>query len=461
MPISTFIVVFLFAVLVIFLVILLSRKTKALKAIRERFKDVVDIDEEKANVEKQVKEKTEELKKLQSDFKASFESLNGEYKSKRVIYEKLLGEINILEEDLEYISFGIYKPHFDFDTSEKFKNKIKEVKDRQKALIKEKRAAYCGMPWTVNGSKSEGKKMTNRQIKLMLRAFNGECDAAMTKVKWNNVDKMEARIKKTCEAINKLGEVNQIYITNEYLNLKLEELYLSHEYHEKKHEEKEEQKRIREQIREEERAAREFEKAKEEAEKEEKRFESALEKARSEVAEAQGAKLTKLQEKIALLEEKLKEAQENKKRAVSMAQLTRSGHVYVISNIGSFGDHIFKIGMTRRLEPLDRVRELGDASVPFRYDVHAMIYSEDAPTLENDLHHRFHDRRLNLVNLRREFFDVSLEEIEDAVHEKNAEIEFTKIAEAREYRESRAIREEDQKKDTLKEKIDREFPETL
>jgi len=455
------VVIFLLGIILLILFIQFNKKSKAYTKIRNRFKDVVDIDEERDKIKLQLDKLTYEYAQLNDDYKAKNEKLNEEYQEKRAIFEKLLREISVLEEDLEYISFGIYKPHFDFDTSEKFINKIKAFKNMQKILIREKRATYCATEWTVDGNKREGKKMTNRNIKLMLRAFNGECDAAMTKVKWNNVDKMEARIKKACEAINKLGEVNQLYITDEYLNLKLAELYLTYEYAEKKHEEKEEQRRIREQIREEERAAREYEKAKEEAEKEEKRYESALEKARDEVSEAQGAKLTKLQKQIALLEEKVKEAQEAKKRAVSMAQLTRSGHVYVISNIGSFGEHVFKIGMTRRLEPLDRVRELGDASVPFRYDVHAMIYSENAPTLENDLHHRFHDRRLNLVNLRREFFDVSLEEIEEVVHEKNADIEFTKIAEAREYRESQAIREQDQKKDTVKEKIDREFPETL
>ena len=362
---------------------------------------------------------------------------------------------------MEFISFGIYKPHFDFEDSERYKAKIKENIDKQKELIRAKRAAYCGTEWTVSGSKSEGRKMINRQIKLMIRAFNGECDSATAKVKWNNVDKMEARIRKACEAINKLAEVNQVYITNEYLNLKLEELYLAYEYQEKKHQEQEEQKRIREEMREEERAAREYEKAKEEAEKEEKRYENALEKARADVSEAHGEKLDKLNEQIALLEAKLKEAQEAKERAVSMAQLTKSGHIYVISNIGSFGEGVYKIGMTRRLEPQDRVRELGDASVPFYYDVHAMIYTDDAPALENELHRRFHDKRLNLVNLRREFFNVSLNDIEEVVKEKFAEIEFTKLAEAREYRETQAIRDQNEKKESIEEKIEIEFPAEL
>ena len=125
---------------------------------------------------------------------------------------------------------------------------------------------------------------------------------------------------------------------------------------------------------------------------------------------------------------------------MSMAQQTKAGHVYVISNIGSFGENIYKIGMTRRLEPLDRVKELGDASVPFTFDVHALIYSDNAPELENKLHKEFDRQKVNLVNNRREFFNVSLNEIEKIVHENNDEIEFTKIAEAKEYRESQRIR---------------------
>jgi hypothetical protein len=139
------------------------------------------------------------------------------------------------------------------------------------------------------------------------------------------------------------------------------------------------------------------------------------------------------------LEKKLEEAQANKERAIARAQMTRSGHVYVISNIGSFGEDVFKIGMTRRLDPMDRVRELGDASVPFQVDVHAVIYSEDAPNLENALHRTFHHRRINLVNYRREFFKATLDEIAEAVRNHHGDIEFTRLAEAKGYRQSLAL----------------------
>ena len=127
---------------------------------------------------------------------------------------------------------------------------------------------------------------------------------------------------------------------------------------------------------------------------------------------------------------------------MSMAQQTRRGHVYIISNIGSFGENVYKIGMTRRLDPMDRVRELGDASVPFPFDVHAIIFCEDAPTLEAKLHRALEQKRVNLINPRKEFFNVSLEEIENLVHENDATIEFTKLAEARDYRESMAIKKQ-------------------
>ena len=121
-------------------------------------------------------------------------------------------------------------------------------------------------------------------------------------------------------------------------------------------------------------------------------------------------------------------------------KLTKSGHVYIVSNIGSFGENVYKIGLTRRLDPQDRIRELGDASVPFPFDVHAMVYSEDAPNLEQTLHRAFDNRRVNLVNMRKEFFTVSLSEVEQATQD-HGTLEFTLAAEAEEYRKTLALRE--------------------
>ena len=291
----------------------------------------------------------------------------------------------------------------------------------------------------MGGSKAKGSQMVNRQSRLMLRAFNGECDSIILKVKYNNVGKIEDRIESAYNAINKLGESQQCRINQRYLNLKMDELHLVHEYQEKLEAEKEEQRQIREQMREEQRAQRELEKAQLEAEKEESRYQKALEKARKEIGQATGEKYSKLETEIERLNELLVEAQANKERAKSRAQMTKSGYVYVISNIGSFGEDVFKIGMTRRLEPTDRIRELGGASVPFHFDVHAMIFSENAPALENLLHKTLASKRVNQINPRKEFFNVSLEEIERVVHGQHSEIEFTLLAKAEEFRKTQAM----------------------
>lgn len=429
--------------------------------LRARYKGVVDVDREIASRKKQVAKLDAQIRKAEREFDEKRSALSSDYQEKRGVYEALLGEINVLQEDLEFMSFGIYKPHFDFDTSEQFKAKLTETRQRQKQIVRDKAAIVCHMEWMVEGSKREGRKMVNRSMKLMLRAFNGECDAAVLKVKWNNVAKMEERIRKAYSAINGLGETQNINITEPYLEVKVDELRLAHEYEEKRHEEKEEQQRIREQMREEELVQREIEQAKREAELEEKRHEKALEQARRELEQATGEQVKVAGQEIARLQALLDEVHEKRDRAVSRAQLTKSGHVYVISNIGSFGEGVYKIGLTRRLEPLDRVKELGDASVPFAFDVHAMIYAEDAPTLENKLHKAFDERRFNLINNRKEFFQVDLSEIESVVHSQRAEIEFTKIAEAKEYRKSIVMRSKMRDQKTLEEMAQERFPSTL
>lgn len=199
-------------------------------------------------------------------------------------------------------------------------------------------------------------------------------------------------------------------------------------------------------MREEERAQKELEKARLEAEKEEERTRKALERAEAKLKSVHGEELAKLQEQIEALNKELEQAKSAKDRATSMAQLTKSGYVYVISNIGSFGENVYKIGMTRRLEPMDRVRELGDASVPFNFDVHAMIFSENAPELENALHKEFYDFRVNKINDRREFFRVKLEDIKRVAERYKADVKFTMIAEAEQYRQTLAIEREMNKK---------------
>lgn len=355
-------------------------------------------------------------------------------------------KVRELEEEEFVQSFGFYQSKYDFEDSERYKVELDRIRAQQKNLISDKMAVICRTEWHVEGSKTKGKKMVNNFLKLVLRAFNGECDAAILKVKYNNMNSLTKRINKAFESLNKLSESTHCEITQDYLNLKLEELHLTHEFQVKKQEEREEQRQIREQMREEERTLREIEKAKEEAEREEKRYEQALEKAREESERATDRDKDRLEQKIQELNQKLEEAHKTKERAISRAQVTKSGHVYIISNLGSFGENVYKIGMTRRIDPLDRVKELGDASVPFSFDVHAIIFSENAPELEKLLHQHFQDRQLNKVNPRKEFFRVSLDDIVAAVQQITrqvegiqSEIHFTKVAEAAEYRQTLAL----------------------
>ena len=192
-------------------------------------------------------------------------------------------------------------------------------------------------------------------------------------------------------------------------------------------------------MREEEKVRREQERAIKEAQEKEEAIERALAKVRLEAEHATAQERAKFDAQIAELSQRLTEAEAVKQREISMAQLTRAGNVYIISNIGSFGEEVFKIGMTRRREPMDRIWELGDASVPFEFDVHAMIYSEDAPALERLLHDAFDDLRINKVNYRKEFFRLPLERIKDAVTSKGLNAAFTLVAEAREFRETQAL----------------------
>lgn len=413
--------------------------TTKLSDYETEYQGIIDVDTEIERRKNEFKSQETTLQSQISELQKSFNELKAKYHKATEIYNDLDRQNKLLQDDLEIADFGVYEPQFDYETSEIFKTKIKEVREEQKQLIKTDYAVLGGENWTVNGSAREGKKMINKQKKLMLRAFNGETDSFIKGVKWNNETRMEERIRKSAAAINKMGETQHLTISSEYTTLKLIELRLTHEYQLKKYEEKERQRQIREQMREEEKARREFEKAQREAEKEEKLLQKAMKKAQEAIAKSSEAERAKYEEQLGKLQEQLKIAEEKNQRAISMAQQTKAGHVYVISNIGSFGENIYKIGMTRRLEPLDRVNELGDASVPFKFDVHAMIYSENAPELENELHKAFNIYRLNHVNRRREYFKISLEEIEKVVRKNHGEIEFVKEPEAKEYRESLAI----------------------
>lgn len=423
----------------------LKEKETLLAELKERCAPVL-------TVEAEIIEREQEKKRLETQI----EEVRASYRDKRQLLDSLLKEVAIYDEQVESAELGFYKPHFSFDTPERYKEEIQAVRSQQKELISKGGGIYCRTEWTVEGSRTKGKALAKKAVKITARAFNNECDAAIASVSWNNIQRMELRIQKAFDSINKLNDTNQVVIDPGYLELKLQELQLAFEYAEKRRAVKEEQAEIRREMREEAK----LEQEKEQAIKEEERFAKLLAKAKDQANKAAGDKLAELNEQIAKLDEELRLAHEKSERALSMAQQTKSGHVYVISNIGSFGEDVYKIGMTRRLEPLDRVKELGDASVPFIFDVHAMIYCDDAPALENTLHRVFDERRLNMVNTRKEFFHVTLDEIKAEALKLAPEAEFVVTAEARDYRESQSIIA--QRKEALqKPQFSERLPETI
>lgn len=302
-------------------------------------------------------------------------------------------------------------------------------------MVKNKTATESPTNFTLDGSVSKGRALVNDNVKQILRSFNNECDVLIDNVKFNNVDNARKKIEKSFESLNKMNSRMQISIVPKYLQLKLEELNLAYEYALKKQEEKEQQKEERERLREEAKLQKEIEEARKQAEKEKNHYENALSTILKQLESSPDD--MELLSKKEELESHLNTIQHNIEEIDYREANKRAGYVYIISNIGSFGENIYKIGMTRRLEPLDRVNELGDASVPFNFDVHAMIFSDDAPALENALHHAFESKKVNMINHRREFFKVTLDEIESVVKANfDKTVEFKKIPDADQYRET-------------------------
>jgi uncharacterized protein DUF4041/Meiotically Up-regulated Gene 113 (MUG113) protein/uncharacterized protein DUF2510 len=352
-------------------------------------------------------------------------------------------ELEAVEEAIEIQSFGFYRPRYGLPQSEHYTARLQDIRDRQKELIVRSEATLCDGAWRIEGSVVEVRKLIQRLSKLMLRAFNGECDAAIAKTRYDNVLTLEQRIAKSYEQINVLGQCNGIVIAQPYYELKLEELHLVHEHREKLEAEKEEQRHCRLDMREEAKVLEELARARDKADKDEARCRAALAKARTELADSTGKRQEWLQALVARLESELSVALDARARVLARVQLARSGHVYVLSNVGSFGEGVYNIGVTRRLDPRDHVDELADGSVPFGFDVHAFIYAEDAAALQSALYEEFESRRVNRLNPRAAYFRVSLEEIRAAVEKHHGRARFVVAAEAAEWRKTRAMLDAD------------------
>ncbi len=392
----------------------------------------------------------ETLKKKIDFLQNTADDLNNEINNRNKKLSKLSLEIDKLDADIrkkkQYLTvdledaiamegYGVYKPSFVFANSDLYKDRLTEIRNVQKQCIKDGLACTGSNTWTVNGNAAKGRAMVNDMKKLLLRAFNVECDDIVEKIKISNFDKSIDRIYKISEQISKLGAIMDVSITQRYIKLKIEEVKLALDFQQKKQEEKERLKELKEQQREEARAQKEIEEERKKLEKEQNQYKQALAKLMAQISKngEDEALLSKKAELEGQLGEIAKAIEDVDYRAAN----ERAGYVYIISNVGSFGENVYKIGMTRRLNPQERIDELGDASVPFNFDVHALIFTEDAPKLENALHHAFESKKLNKINARREFFQVSLEEIKKEVRKNyDKTVEWIDVSEAEQYRQS-------------------------
>lgn len=405
------------------------------------------IDELDSKIKNLSEEYTQKNEDLKNDYSNKNQDLENLYKIKLATleteYSSLNDKYNTLNNEYNDLCANVILKHYDLSdydglTSEECKNKITLIKMQEKELVKSNDAVIV----YSNANKS----VINNNLKQILRCFNTECDNILMNLSVKNIDNMRGKISKSFESINKIFKVDGLELDKALLELKLEELNLVYTYELKRQQEIEQQKEIKSQMIEEEKVRRELEQEKKKIEKDQTQFTNEINKLMKYLQKTSNDTEKQLYiDKVKELEEKLKELEKAKQTVLERGANAKAGFVYIISNIGSFGEDVYKIGMTRRLEPMDRVKELSSASVPFEFDVHAMIFSDDAPALENRLHQHFKNQSINKVNPRKEFFHVTLDEIEQVVKENfNSTVEFTRIPIAKEYRQSLLLSEQPQ-----------------
>ncbi|WP_342610379.1 MULTISPECIES: DUF4041 domain-containing protein [Staphylococcus] len=309
-------------------------------------------------------------------------------------------------------------------------NYIKKLELKEKELIN-KENLLLDIP-------TSNKRHYNNQVKQIIRLFNAETAILINSVTSKNIESMQNRIFKSFEGINKIFETDNVQIPTQLLDIKLEMLELVHKYQIKLEDEKIIRREERERIKEEEKAKKEMEKRLNELNKDIKHHNNEINKLTKYLnnTELQAEKELFI-EKIKELEQSLQNLNTEKENVSERQQKAQSGYVYIISNIGSFGENIYKIGVTRRLDPMDRINELSSASVPFEFDVHALIFSENAFELEKNLHQHFKNYKVNKVNGRKEFFKLNIEEIKNQVlKEHNNTVNFIDEPKAIQYKES-------------------------
>ncbi|MCL6753309.1 DUF4041 domain-containing protein [Nostoc sp. CCCryo 231-06] len=315
-------------------------------------------------------------------------------------------------------------------------------------MRKNNQAYICNTQLTFDNSTRKGDRMINDLLKLVELAFEERCKYAIKEVRYNNIDSLNKKINDAFEKYNKCLKTLQAKISSEYLQLKFIELDLQYELEDKKQQEQERDKEVRKQNKEREAIDRERKRA-EDAEQRERLHQREIDKIRQELLQAKEQEKEQLETKIKELERLVAEDRSEKENAISESRRLKSGYIYIISNIGSLlGQNIYRICMTSRGD--EYIKEM-NPNVPFQFDIHFKIFSEDALDTLQNLHQRFDDKRVNIVNSRRDFFQVSIDEIEAAVKEIQRKSvvflridAFEKFPKAYEYRQTLAARKKEQ-----------------
>lgn len=406
------------------LIDLRARKTKELNDILNTKQE--DIEKLNADIDKKIQKVTEQNKQI-SNLDKKIKDLNSQL-------------VNVSDE-IMYEDYGLYKPRYDFANSSAYKGKLSEVRSNQKEMIKNGDAGTIFNPMTLDGSEAKGRSMQKKNIKQLVRSFNGECEAAINKVTKSNIEMIEKRITRSFEQLNKLNEPNGVRLTANYLDSKLDEAHIALEYALKKEQEKELLREQRQREKEERQAQREYAQERAKYEKDETHFQQAKDLLQNKINNSKSdVEIESLKRKLADLQDKISDIQAKKVKLSDRAENPTAGYVYIISNIGSFGQNVYKIGVTRRLDPMDRINELSSASVPFKFDVHALIFTDDAYKLETELHEYFDKERVNKVNKRKEFFRLNIDEIKQILSKhKELTFDFHEIPDAPEYRDTLLI----------------------
>lgn len=413
----------------------------------------IDLEAERVHAKTKIELAQQEVRKFQIEA-ANWQREFADYKSRELELGELEQRITKANTDLQSVQEAlavadrlledkeiiIFPRRFPEETSAEIKERMDNLRSLQAEIRRMGQVVVRFEDSLQNRLPSEERIKLKNLVRLTRLAIEGAVDALLDQVKASNLAHLEKKLSAVITSLNRLIQPWGFEIGKNYQATVREMLELLVEYQQQVEKEREEQRALREQMREEAAALREAERAQKEAEAEERRALRELKKAQEAADKATLEERNKWLEKVHALEAALSEAQSAKARAVAMAQLTRSGHVYIISNIGSFGEEVFKIGMTRRLDPLDRILELGDASVPFPFDIHGMISSTDAPELEASLHRALEGYRMNLVNERKEFFRVPFAAINSEITRLGVEVKLTELAVAAEYRQSQVMR---------------------